>query len=211
MWKHQAEGSQSGRSMVEMLGVLAIIGVLSVGAIAGYSQAMGKYRANKTINDYNQLIMGILEHRNDYLQLPRGTHIISYLRKQDLIPSDFKRIDETAFSDLLKNKTRIWAQGDSIILEIYFALVESEANMEACNFLIRDLFYPLRDSIESVGLWRGYNADGVAGSGYKNRFYGEKNCTKDVQCLKDLTAARIQEHCGQVCESGRNCSVVVAF
>ena len=31
-----------GRSMVEMLGVLAIIGVLSVGAIAGYSKAMMK-------------------------------------------------------------------------------------------------------------------------------------------------------------------------
>ena len=31
---------ESGRSMVEMLGVLAIIGVLSVGAIAGYSKAM---------------------------------------------------------------------------------------------------------------------------------------------------------------------------
>ena len=32
--------TQSGRSMVEMLGVLAIIGVLSVGAIAGYSKAI---------------------------------------------------------------------------------------------------------------------------------------------------------------------------
>ena len=35
---------QSGRSMIEMLGVLAIIGVLSVGGIAGYSKAMTKYR-----------------------------------------------------------------------------------------------------------------------------------------------------------------------
>jgi len=42
-------GSQSGRSMIEMLGVLAIIGVLSVGGIAGYSKAMTKYRINKTI------------------------------------------------------------------------------------------------------------------------------------------------------------------
>ncbi|MBR3502110.1 MAG: hypothetical protein IKO06_04310 [Alphaproteobacteria bacterium] len=41
--------SQSGRSMIEMLGVLAIIGVLSVGGIAGYSKAMTKYRINKTI------------------------------------------------------------------------------------------------------------------------------------------------------------------
>ncbi|MBR3501365.1 MAG: prepilin-type N-terminal cleavage/methylation domain-containing protein, partial [Alphaproteobacteria bacterium] len=40
---------QSGRSMIEMLGVLAIIGVLSVGGIAGYSKAMQKYRTNKTI------------------------------------------------------------------------------------------------------------------------------------------------------------------
>ena len=39
--------TQSGRSMVEMLGVLAIIGVLSVGAISGYSKAMFKYKLNK--------------------------------------------------------------------------------------------------------------------------------------------------------------------
>ncbi|MBO7258202.1 MAG: hypothetical protein J6V11_04605 [Alphaproteobacteria bacterium] len=43
--------SQSGRSMVEMLGVLAIVGVLSIGGIMGYSYAMDKYRANTTVND----------------------------------------------------------------------------------------------------------------------------------------------------------------
>ena len=37
----------SGRSMIEMLGVLAIIGVLSVGGIAGYSKAMETYKINK--------------------------------------------------------------------------------------------------------------------------------------------------------------------
>ncbi len=41
--------NENGRSMIEMLGVLAIIGVLSVGGIAGYSKAMTKYRINKTI------------------------------------------------------------------------------------------------------------------------------------------------------------------
>ena len=39
--------SESGRSMVEMLGVLAIIGVLSVGGIAGYSLSMRRHRANQ--------------------------------------------------------------------------------------------------------------------------------------------------------------------
>ena len=38
---------ESGRSMVEMLGVLAIIGVLSVGGIAGYSLSMRRHRANQ--------------------------------------------------------------------------------------------------------------------------------------------------------------------
>ena len=47
---------ESGRSMVEMLGVLAIIGVLSVGGIAGYSQAMAKFKITKTIDQVQTLI-----------------------------------------------------------------------------------------------------------------------------------------------------------
>ena len=39
--------TEQGRSMVEMLGTLAIIGVLSVGSIAGYRYAMEKYRTNE--------------------------------------------------------------------------------------------------------------------------------------------------------------------
>ena len=51
--------NQNGRSMIEMLGVLAIVGVLSVGGIAGYSKAMQKYRANKTIEQVTQIANGI--------------------------------------------------------------------------------------------------------------------------------------------------------
>ena len=39
--------AEHGRSMVEMLGVLAVIGVLSIGGIAGYTLGMNKYRANQ--------------------------------------------------------------------------------------------------------------------------------------------------------------------
>ncbi len=42
--------NETGRSMVEMLGVLAIIGVLSIGGIAGYTMAMNRYRANEVID-----------------------------------------------------------------------------------------------------------------------------------------------------------------
>ena len=47
--------NESGRSMVEMLGVLAIIGVLSIGGIAGYTMAMNRYRANEGLAAANLL------------------------------------------------------------------------------------------------------------------------------------------------------------
>lgn len=46
---------ESGRSMVEMLGVLAIIGVLSVGGIAGYTMAMNRYKANQILDAASKL------------------------------------------------------------------------------------------------------------------------------------------------------------
>lgn len=45
--------NEFGRSMVEILGVLAVISVLSVGGIMGYRFAMDKYRANDIVNEVN--------------------------------------------------------------------------------------------------------------------------------------------------------------
>ena len=46
---YQAAKTEEGRSMVEMLGVLAVVGVLSVGSIAGYTYAMNKYYTNELL------------------------------------------------------------------------------------------------------------------------------------------------------------------
>ena len=51
--------NESGRSMIEMLGVLAIIGVLSVGGIAGYSQAMSKFKVTKTTDQVQTMVTNI--------------------------------------------------------------------------------------------------------------------------------------------------------
>ena len=50
---------EKGRSMIEMLGVLAIVGVLSVGGIAGYSKAMAKYKMNTLLSQVSELTMNI--------------------------------------------------------------------------------------------------------------------------------------------------------
>lgn len=44
---------ESGRSMIETIGVLAIAGLLSIGGIVGYRFALDRYRANETINELN--------------------------------------------------------------------------------------------------------------------------------------------------------------
>ena len=53
------KANESGRSMIEMLGVLAIIGVLSVGGIAGYSKAMNKFKTNKVADNVSMLVANI--------------------------------------------------------------------------------------------------------------------------------------------------------
>lgn len=49
----KGRANESGRSMVEMLGVLAIIGVLTIGGIAGYNFAMNRYRTNEILQGIN--------------------------------------------------------------------------------------------------------------------------------------------------------------
>ncbi len=41
--------------MTEMLGILAVIGVLSIGGVQGYRYAMNKYHSNEVINELNLL------------------------------------------------------------------------------------------------------------------------------------------------------------
>lgn len=46
--------NEVGRSMVEMLGVLAVIGILSIGGISGYTTSMNKHKANTIVNSFMQ-------------------------------------------------------------------------------------------------------------------------------------------------------------
>ena len=74
---------EQGRSMVEMLGVLAVVGVLSVGSIAGYTYAMNKYYANELLAGASeravlvaaQLVAGKTPNLNEFANhtVPNGT------------------------------------------------------------------------------------------------------------------------------------------
>ena len=119
--------SQTGRSMVEMLGVLAIIGVLSVGGIAGYTSAMRQYRANEIVNATSMLyMMGASQNQGN------GDKQMLYSGALGTVPSGVSEItynaDKTitlAFTDtdvcpLVKNKLGDKATGECPTLTVTF-------------------------------------------------------------------------------------------
>jgi len=81
--------NQNGRSMVEMLGVLAIIGVLSVGGISGYSKAMAKFKLTKAQDQISMLLMNIrtaFATSPNYSGLNNTTAISYNIAPGDMVP-----------------------------------------------------------------------------------------------------------------------------
>ena len=99
-----------GRSMVEMLGVLAIIGVLSVGAIAGYSKAMFKYKLNKHAESFNLLLNEAIKAYPDlrryYGSAERDTtNLNTFFYKTGSLPDGVTYNNSNGeITDVLKNK-----------------------------------------------------------------------------------------------------------
>ena len=84
------KNEQSGRSMVEMLGVLAIIGVLSVGGISGYSKAMAKFKLTKAQDQLSMMLMNIrtaFSGSSNYEGLTNASAIQLNIIPGDMLPS----------------------------------------------------------------------------------------------------------------------------
>ena len=86
--------NQRGRSMVEMLGVLAIIGVLSVGGIAGYSKAMNKYKLNKFVDQMSNIISGIMASFGGMANIKDINNV--NVKKLGLVPENMYEGNSTA-------------------------------------------------------------------------------------------------------------------
>ncbi|MBQ8671472.1 MAG: hypothetical protein IJ525_03015 [Alphaproteobacteria bacterium] len=128
--------TQCGRSMIEMLGVLAIIGVLSVGGIAGYSKAMQKYRINKTIEQIT-LIAGNVRT----FFAPQGNYdgLSSYsdtgkaiIKKAKLVPDEMWNGDN--IQDVWGNNVNITGGGKYFSID--FTLSSGAIPVEACIELV---------------------------------------------------------------------------
>ena len=132
-----SRNDQNGRSMIEMLGVLAIIGVLSVGGISGYSRAMAKYKLTKAQDQITMLLMNI---RTAYATSPSYTGLTAQTAADYAIaPGDM--IVTTGTGDNA-TKSLAGAFGGAVDVsavkdkEAYFYITMHNLAPEACRSLL---------------------------------------------------------------------------
>ncbi len=124
--------NQNGRSMIEMLGVLAIIGVLSVGGIAGYSKVMMKYRINKTIEQITLIagnVRAFFAPQRNYSGLNN-----TILKKAKLVPDEMWNEDKTELKNVWSEEFFVYTPDLNDHKDLYIAL--TDIPYEACVELV---------------------------------------------------------------------------
>lgn len=191
-----------------MLGVLAIIGVLSVGGIAGYSKAMEKFKINKVITEYIYLIQGLKEYADNIRYSTEQFDYTELATSLNLIPQSWSHYDSgTLIQDELGHPIRLTAGDGHFTLEIYLLTsYDNKLNTNRLNFcreLFSNLAVPLQESVITARIWRpGFN--GIIQ-------YGTQYCTTERNCLSNLTPVQIDELCKSVETDNDGGSFVLNF
>ncbi len=188
--------NQSGRSMIEMLGVLAIIGVLSVGGIAGFSKAMFTYRWNKSLVEWNALVSAVTKY-NYQLRINDGSKDVFSLLPILEATGD---LPDTMMAKNRQNKNCESSEDNCFVLDSlgneimvyhhntgYIGIRSDNNGYETCRlfFNIAKTNHSTLDAVEFY----------ISQPEYV--FYGDGLCLKhaETNCVKDLTVSKINEIC----------------
>ena len=210
---------EQGRSMIEMLSVLAIVGVLSVGGIAGYSKAMEQFKVNKIIQDYNSLIFGLLEYRQNFQKNVIGeSNLIDIIIALNLVPNNWTKLNDKYLQDNYGNWVNVryrqtnnsYSSFDKEGLIIDFNLggltIDEDGNRSSDNFndkvcfeMFRNVIQPLHSTISGVVM--------IGGSGI---YYGDTWCKNKTSCLNNMTLSQMKTVCNS-CNKKERCNVTIIF
>ena len=89
MNKNYLRHTQTGRSMVEMLAVIMIIGVLTVGALTGFNQTMEKYNVGKMHTDIQSIsteVANLYSWQRGYPESGKNNNFMSQLCSNEVFP-----------------------------------------------------------------------------------------------------------------------------
>ena len=201
-----------GRSMTEMLGVLAIIAVLSVGGIAGYSKAMEKFKLNKVIEEYTYFITGLLEHLSDYEKLnPSSSQLFltEFVLTANLTPTTWSN-SGIILIDSQNHWVWPFVRSGHLVFEIGIIdqqsgiILPDKTNLEYCRALYRNVMKPLHSSLYYVSFYRHNVATDYT-------YYGDNYCRKEDKCLREITLDKIDEICKSCTDKSPWCHIVMTF
>ena len=203
---------ENGRSMVEMLGVLAIIGVLSVGAIAGYSKAMMKYKLNKQAEAMNMLLNNAIQNVGRFPNNSTADGAEYYaviMDKLGLLPDGivFNQNTTTRLSDVFGND--IWVYAYPSLYGIGYNFTDSGNTKDVCLNLL-NVYKANRTEIMYIVTDQRISEEDVLPT-QNGSYYGDKFCTKDVKCIKNITLDDMDVLCNQCQKDSFNCRIYVVW
>ena len=198
-----------GRSMIEMLGVLAIIAVLTVGGIAGYSKAMEKFKLNKIIGEYSMFLYNMMEHLDDLHRLAHETTqssqvITEELYAMNIVPDIWSQESTQYFKDSMGNSVGVRVAPyngtllpDRLSVSIYLGGLTNTNSagftVNLCTSFFTDILIPLQSTLIDAKLFRHKN-------GFSQEWAGSAYCTASRKCLSNMTLSDIHELCSS-CDS----------
>ena len=201
--------SSVGRSMIEMLGVLAIVGVLTVGGIAGYSKAMEQYKLNKVLNQYSHLLQGLIEYGgkmrnsgNDDVQLGDAVNAIG------LIPSTWHYRNDSGlqnFQDDIGNIVHIVSREGYLVFNLSLRANDAQFSSKICVNFFQYIFQPLHSTFKRIVM---FDMNSVNQNQW---YYGDSLCS-NYHCLNNMTLSAMHNACGYCAErEGSGCFLVIQF
>ena len=220
------DACSAGRSMIEMLGVLAIVGVLSVSGIAGYSKAMEMWKIDKIINEYNNLIFGLLEHKQNLQKSLEETislvdiSLVDTSFSLNLVPKTWKKFsfhymqDECGnfvgpyYRSRRSNRNDDSPEQSGIIIDFIFGglkkdesgkEIAADFNDKVCFDILDKIVFPLSYTITGTIL--------AGGSGY---YYGKEFCNSGRKCISTMTLQQMKSMCNSCNKTGR-CALTIIF
>ncbi len=194
----------AGRSMVEMLGVLAIIGVLSVGAIAGYSKAMMKYKLNKQAEGLTMLLANCIQLSKQLPAVNEWKIYTDILSKLNLLPdsvSTFVGGGSTLMKDIFGTQSYFYHTSAQNEWGIFYYVPESSFGTEICYNLIKTV----KEFHADMSVIARSKNRTASGQEIGNRFYGDNYCNNsDKKCIRNMTMSEIHSFCTDKGDSGED-------
>lgn len=213
--KRDGLGNELGRSMIEMLGVLAIVGVLSIGAISGFSKAMAKYKLTRFFATYSMFIQDVMKYQKDWVRTRRAAgfadnvdsqfDLAPLLEQMGLIPSSWQRLNDKYITDDNGGFHRVDVRNNQTF-EFQYSFhasgkqLNSKEEIQRCVFLLNDVLKQL-DRLYHISFWKG-------GTMFGPYIYGKQYCSTYNVCLNKLTYNQIYDRCAACTRANSNCGIV---